>query len=52
MNLDRSHAVTKEFMSSVLGTLVQNINAASRIPNQPLSKQLKMLGMAAQSLMG
>jgi len=53
MNLDRSHQVTKEYMRTVLTTLVQSLNSAVAVdPNQSQSKQLRMLSMAAQSLLG
>ncbi|XP_078482620.1 LOW QUALITY PROTEIN: enhancer of mRNA-decapping protein 4-like [Ciona intestinalis] len=53
MNLDRRHQVTQEYMHSVLSALVQKLNKCLLEPLEKpsLSKDLKMLAMAAQSLM-
>ena len=53
MNLDRRHQVTQEYMHSVLGALVQGLDARMQGPieNMDLAKDIKMLSMAAQSLM-
>lgn len=58
MNLDRSHQVTQEHMHTVLESLVKNLvahtNVLSALPtdasNTGVIKQMKMLAMAAQSL--
>lgn len=54
MNLDRKHHITQQYMQGVLKVLVENLTAAySRGPldDQSLVKDLRMLAMAAQSLM-
>ncbi|CAK8695530.1 unnamed protein product [Clavelina lepadiformis] len=53
MNLDRRHQITQEYMHSVLSALVQKLLACAQGPleNPSLGKDLKMLAMAAQSLM-
>uniref|UniRef100_H2ZQ90 Enhancer of mRNA-decapping protein 4 C-terminal domain-containing protein n=1 Tax=Ciona savignyi TaxID=51511 RepID=H2ZQ90_CIOSA len=53
MNLDRRHQVTQEYMHSVLSALVQKLNSCLQGPLEKpsISKDLRMLAMAAQSLM-
>nr|CAB3240816.1 enhancer of mRNA-decapping protein 4-like [Phallusia mammillata] len=53
MNLDRRHQVTQEYMHSVLSALVQKLQTCAQGPLETpsLAKDLKMLSMAAQSLM-
>ena len=52
MTLDTSHPVTREHMPTVLGGLVQKLHSfVQTYPHDKMSKNLRMLLMAAQSLL-
>ena len=51
MNLDTSHSVTKQHVEVVANNLIQSIDKVNRNLNEPLSKEFRMLSMAAKSLM-
>ena len=51
MNLNPDHEVTKKYMHTVLRTLIQNLNAAAIRANQTDTNQLRVLSLAAKSLM-